>query len=238
MAKKKKSGSRPAAYAKYQYQGPKLTKAQYEYNEEVRKAFRRIKSWERKIEKERGVKIQLDLLPETPPNRATKARIREIREITWQKLGERIKEIGEFEAFLKAFYTDLADLDSYVRYNRGWFDWQKENWRSLKSGWYDQMQTAVADYRAKVGDEGLYRKLKDGETANRLLRAARDLYEVLPSDADYFKVVEEAEEAHNIYFNKFLTALTGEALSDIELRRQAQQRRDEEEYERMRYGKG
>ena len=204
MAKKKKrhSGGKPANYAKYQYPGPKLTKAQREYNEEIRKAFRRIKSWERRLEKETGEKFQLDLLPSVPPARATKARIREIREITWANLGERIRHDVEVEAYIRKFINGISDIDSHIKFN---YEWGKK-----KGITFDDWKLKKEAYRDKIGEEAFINKLKPGELDRELQRLSWDLYSI-PSDM-------ESDYRHQNVFNKFKRLLTGEAASDRELR--------------------
>lgn len=215
MAKKKKrhSGGKPAAYAKYQYQGRKLTKAQYEYNEEIRKAFRRIKSWERRLEKEKGVKIQLDLLPSVPPARATKARIREIREITWANLGGRIRRGAEAEAYIRKFIDGISDIDTHFGFNSKWGEANGItviDWKMKKEAYRDMMLDQIFAYRDRIGEEAFINKLKPGELDRELQRLSWDLYSI-PSDS-------ESDRRHRDVFTKFKRLLTGEAASDQELR--------------------
>lgn len=215
MAKKKKrhSGGKPAAYAKYQYQKPKLTKAQYEYNEEIRKAFRRIKSWERRIERETGVKIQLDLLPSVPPARATKARIQEIREITWANFGERIRRGAEAESYIRKFIDGISDIDSHFAFNA---EWGKKHgitvidWKMKKEEYRDMMLDQIFSYRDRIGETAFINKLKPGELDRELQRLSWDLYSI-PSDS-------ESDYRHKDVFTKFKRLLTGEAASDQEMR--------------------
>lgn len=223
MAKKKKhSGGRPAAYAQYQFHGPKLTKAQKAYNEEIRKAYNRIRSWEKRLSKEKGREVKLDLLPKTPPSRVTKRRIQEIREITWRNVQGRIVESVELDEFIHQFIIQLSDVDSHIDYPSwmsNWARWQKRE-RALR--YRDKMVDLINQYKSGQGKEKLYARLKTGEIAQDLLRTARILYNVDSDNAE--------ETACQGYFNEFKFILTGDAPSDMELRGVTEARGDAESY--------
>lgn len=210
MAKKKKrkhSGGVKASYAKYQFQGPKLTKAQKAYNEEVRKAARRIKSWEKKL----GIKIEA--LPEVP-KRATKSAMKTVQNITWAKMEKRLKEDVDIDRFIANFIRELSDVDSHLTYPAwmsNWLRWMKRE-RALR--YRDKMLAEIQQFRSSRGEKALYARLKTPEVAQDLLRTAYSLYDVDSDNAE--------ETAATGYFNEFKAILTGEILNDQELRGMAE----------------
>ena len=72
----------------YIYHGKDLSPRREEYNEEVRKAYNRIKSWEKKF----GFSVDLP----TPPSRATVKEIQKIKDLVKNKLTNIPKRQAEF----------------------------------------------------------------------------------------------------------------------------------------------
>ena len=215
MAKKKRrhGGGRPAWYSQYQFQGEKLTKAQKAYNEEIRKAASRIKAWEKKLSKKEGREVKLDLLPSVPA-RATKQRIAEIRDISWQNLGKRLVRTTEGETYLKLLIDGISDIDSHFKFNK---EFGKKHgitaadWKEKKGEYRDLMLKEVFDYRDRIGPDKFYARLARGESVRELQRLSWDLYEIASDTPDDYQ--------HGIAFTKFKNLLTGNVASDQELRR-------------------
>ena len=234
MAKKKKrkhSGGRQPAYAEYLIKGEKLTKAQKRYNEEVRKAYRRMQSWKKKFEIDR----KLDLLPVAPVSkpgtRAFRLSEEAVKEVTLKNYKERIKQIANYEQLIRNLLGGIAEVDEHVHYNVWWTDDDRARWREFKMSYFHRMYNQVDDLRNKLGDEEFYRRFKDPETWQEIVRASHELYEVMPSEnVDVITAIEQTGAEHKyIYENKFLTLLTNEPRTDEELRRS----QDEQDYVRM-----
>lgn len=237
MAKKKKrkhSGGRQPAYAEYLIKGEKLTKAQKRYNEEVRKAYRRMQSWKKKFEIDR----KLDLLPTAPTTtgstRAFKLSEQAVREVTWKNYESRIREVAEYDQLIRNLLGGISEVDEHVGYNDWWTEYDQARWLEFKMSYFHRMYNQVVDLRNQLGEEEFYRRFKDPETWREIVRASHELYEVMPSEnSDVATAIERTEDQHEfIYESKFMTLLTNEPRSDEELRR----RQDEADYVRMFYG--
>ena len=234
MAKKKKrkhSGGRQPAYAEYLIKGEKLTKAQKRYNEEVRKAYRRMQSWKKKFEIDR----KLDLLPTAPTTtgstRAFKLSEQAVSEVTWKNYESRIREVAEYDQLIRNLLGGISEVDEHVHYNVWWTEDDRERWREFKLSYFRRMYNQVVDLRNQLGDEEFYRRFKDPEIWREIVRASHELYEVMPSEnVDVITAIEHTGAEHKyIYENKFMTLLKNEPRSDEELRRS----QDEQDYVRM-----
>ena len=215
MAKKKRrhGGGRPEWYSQYQFHGAKLTKAQKAYNEEIRKAASRIKAWEKKLSKKEGREVKLDLLPSVPA-RATKQRVAEIRDISWQNLGKRLVRTTEGETYLKRLIDGISDIDSHFKFNKEFGDKYgitAADWYQKKEEYRDLMLKDVFDYRDKIGQEKFYARLSRGEMVSELQRLSWNLYELASDSPDDYQ--------HGIAYTKFKNLLTTNVPSDQELRR-------------------
>ena len=237
MAKNKKrkhSGGRQPAYAEYLIKGEKLTKAQKRYNEEVRKAYRRMQSWKKKFEIDR----KLDLLPVAPVSkpgtRAFRLSEEAVKEVTLKNYKERIKQIANYDQLIRNLLGGISEVEEHVHYNSGWTVDDKRVWLDFKLGYFNLMYNQVVYLRNQLGEEEFYRRFTDREIWREIVRASHELYEVMPSESsDVITTIEwTAEEHKSIYENKFMTLLTNEPRSDEELRR----RQDEQDYVRMFYG--
>ena len=234
MAKKKKrkhSGGRQPAYAEYLIKGEKLTKAQKRYNEEVRKAWRRMQDWRRKYKIDR----KLDLLPTAPTTtgstRSFKLSEQAVREVTWKNYESRIREVAEYDKLIRNLLGGISEVEEHVHYNYWWTEDDRARWLEFKMSYFNRMYNQVVALRNQLGEEEFYRRFKDPETWHEIVRTSHELYEVMPSESsDVATSIEWTIDLHeSIYKEKFMTLLTNEPRSDEELRRS----QDEQDYVRM-----
>ena len=234
MAKKKKrkhSGGRQPAYAEYLIKGEKLTKAQKRYNEEVRKAWRRMQDWRRKYKIDR----KLDLLPTAPTTtgstRAFKLSEQAVKEVTYKNYEERIKQIANYDQLIRNLLGGISEVEEHVHYNSWWTEDDRARWLEFKMSYFNRMYNQVVALRNQLGEEEFYRRFKDQETWHEIVRTSHELYEVMPSESsDVATTIEWTKDLHeSIYKDKFMTLLTNEPRSDEELRRS----QDEQDYVRM-----
>ena len=242
MAKKKKrkhSGGKPPAYSQYLIQADKLSKSQEKYNEEVKKAWRRMQSWKKKYKIDRD----LNLLPAPPmgkgSTRSFKLSLQAVKDITYKKYKDQINRIEELDQLWRDIISGINDFEPHIKYRRWMSREQRQQWHELKESWRDTMIAEVARYKAEVGEEVFFAKMKNGEIWREVVRTSRELYEVDPSTSpDFFSYLSAAGTEHDIQFNNFMTILTSNYRTDEELRQEEERRRrsDEEEFTRMQYG--
>lgn len=234
MAKKKKrkhSGGRQPAYAEYLIKGENLTKAQKRYNEEVRKAYRRMQGWKKKFEIDR----KLDLLPAAPVSkpgtRAFRLSEEAVKEVTLKNYKERIKQIANYDQLIRNLLGGISEVEEHVKYNDWWTEADNQAWLDFKLGYFNRMYNQVVELRDQLGEAEFYRRFTDQEIWREIVRASHELYEIAPSENSTApRAIEWTTRQHEyIYENKFMTLLKNEPRSDEELRRS----QDEQDYVRM-----